>query len=82
LYIGVTNSLKTRLEQHYLNRGSNSSWAGRYYCYFLVYYEEYKYINDAIKREKQLKGWNRAKKEVLISRMNPEWRNLNGEISF
>jgi putative endonuclease len=79
LYIAVTNSLKTRLEQHYLSRGSSSTWAGRYYCYFLVYYEEFVYINNAIRREKQLKGWSRKKKEILISRKNPEWRFLNSD---
>jgi putative endonuclease len=41
-----------------------------------VYYEEYQYVNDAITREKQLKGWLRAKKVALIDEMNPEWRDL------
>jgi len=82
LYIGVTNSLKTRLEQHYTSRGTTLSWAGRYYCYFLIYYEEFRYINDAIRREKQLKKWSRKKKEVLIERMNPDWKYLNSDFDF
>lgn len=45
----------------------------------LVYYEETKYINNAIKREKQIKGWVRKKKIVLIESDNPEWNDLSKE---
>ena len=81
LYIGVTNDLKIRLEQHYNNRGDNTTFAGRYHCFNLVYYEEYKYIDKAIKREKQLKKWSRKKKEFLISTKNKNWTFLNNEFS-
>jgi len=72
LYIGVTNSLADRMVQHYANRGSASTFAGRYFCYNLLYVEEYSDINVAISREKELKGWTRAKKEALIAIDNPE----------
>ncbi|HEX8504062.1 MAG TPA: GIY-YIG nuclease family protein [Hymenobacter sp.] len=73
LYIGVTNSLADRLAQHYANRGSDGTFAGHYFCYNLVHFEEYMDIRAAITREKELKGWTRAKKEALISTDNPGW---------
>ena len=73
LYIGVTNKISDRLAQHYANRGLASTFAGRYFCYNLVHVEEYTDIRVAIDREKELKGWTRAKKEVLIAIDNPEW---------
>ncbi len=72
LYIGVTNSLPRRLGQHYENRGNNETFAGRYFCYHLLYYEQFTDIKAAISREKELKGWTRAKKEALIDTFNPE----------
>ncbi len=72
LCIGVTNSLPRRLGQHYENRGNNETFAGRYFCYNLLYYEQFTDIKAAISREKELKGWMRAKKEVLIDTLNPE----------
>lgn len=73
LYIGVTNSLPRRMGQHYENRGNNDSFAGRYFCYNLLYTEQFTDIKAAISREKELKGWTRAKKETLIATMNPAW---------
>jgi putative endonuclease len=73
LYIGVTNSLPRRLGQHYENRGNNNTFAGRYFCYNLLYYEQFTDIKAAISREKELKGWTRAKKSALIATMNPAW---------
>ena len=73
LYIGITNSLSDRMAQHYANRGSAQTFAGRYFCYNLVHVEEYSNINAAIVREKELKGWTRAKKDALIALENPEW---------
>ena len=73
LYIGVTNSLADRMSQHYANRGSAQTFAGRYFCYNLVHFEEYTDIKAAITREKELKGWTRAKKEALICIDNPGW---------
>ena len=73
LYIGVTNSLPARMAQHYANRGSAQTFAGRYFCYNLVYFEDCTDIKAAIAREKELKGWTRAKKEALIAINNPGW---------
>lgn len=80
LYTGVTNNLEQRIIEHYLNRGSKSNFAGKYYCYYLVYYEVHQYINDAITREKEIKSWNRKKKETLISSFNPVRKFLNNEL--
>ena len=46
----------------------------------MVYIEEYDHLQDAIDREKQIKGWRRSKKEALINKVNPEWRDLYKEI--
>ena len=73
LYIGVTNDLKRRLHEHYTNRGDNNSFAGKYSCYNLIYYEHFTNIKEAIKREKELKGWTRKKKEELIRKTNPSF---------
>ncbi len=72
LYIGVTNNISDRMAQHYANRGSASTFAGRYFCYNLVHFEEYSDIRVAIAREKEVKGWTRAKKDALIATENPE----------
>ena len=72
LYIGVTNSLNRRLAQHYDNRGNNQTFAGRYFCYHLLYAEQFADIKSAIVREKELKGWTRARKDALIEAVNPE----------
>jgi len=80
LYIGMTNDLETRLLQHYDQRGNKQSFTGRYHCYYLLYYEEFQYVNHAIEREKELKKWRRAKKVALINVNNPSWWFLNEEI--
>ncbi len=78
LYIGVTNNLIRRTIQHkeHLNKGF--TW--RYNVDKLVYYEFYRSILKAIRREKCLKKWKRSWKEELISSFNPEWRDLFGEL--
>jgi putative endonuclease len=73
LYIGVTNDLVRRLAQHHENRGNNETFAGRYFCYNLLYTEQFGNIKAAISREKELKGWTRAKKNALIATVNPNW---------
>ena len=78
LYIGFTSNLERRLKEHYSNKNTNNSFAGKYHCYELVYYESYKYVTDAIAREKQLKKWRRKKKDDLIKRINPSLVTLNG----
>ena len=80
LYIGVTNNLPGRVIQHWQNRGRPHTFAGKYFCYNLLYYETYLFIQDAINREKEIKKWNREKKESLIKIKNPEWLFLNKSI--
>ena len=80
LYVGVTNNLVRRLQEHYDNSGKPQTFAGRYYCYNLVYWEHFQWIQDAIEREKEIKGWRREKKEALINSMNPKWKFLNNDI--
>ena len=75
LYIGFTANLKKRIQQH--RRKSNKAFSGRYNIYKLVYFESSSYVNKAIKREKQLKKWNREWKENLINEMNPDWKDLS-----
>lgn len=77
LYVGVTNCLSRRIQEHFENRGKKSSFAGKHYCYNLIYWEEFKYISDAIAREKEVKKWNRKKKEALIHSFNPQWHSYN-----
>ncbi|MEO1054498.1 MAG: GIY-YIG nuclease family protein [Bacteroidota bacterium] len=77
LYVGVTNDLFTRMQQHYENRGDTKTFAGKYYCYNLIYWERFKYIQHAIDREKEIKKWSRKKKEELIKGLNPSWKFLN-----
>lgn len=76
LYIGVTNDLYTRIKQHYENRGDRKTFAGRYHCYQLIYFERHDTPEAAIDREKQLKGWSRSKKLALIKATNPELLTL------
>jgi putative endonuclease len=75
LYIGVTNSLRKRLEQH--RSGVGSSFVKTYGVYLLVYVESYERAEEAISREKQLKRWKRDWKIELIERENFEWRDLS-----
>ncbi len=81
LYIGVTNDVQKRLSQHYFDsQNAKKSFAGKYNCYYLLYYESFDDINLAILREKELKGWRREKKNKLISDFNPNWDFLNNDV--
>jgi putative endonuclease len=80
LYVGVTNNLRRRIQEHYEQRGRQKTFAGRYFCFNLVYFERFSYPNHAISREKEIKKWRREKKDALINSFNPEWRFLNDEI--
>ncbi len=80
LYTGVTNDLPQRIIEHYLNRGNPKTFAGRYNCFLVLFYERYKYVNDAIAREKEIKKWSRQKKDRLITGFNPRWEPLNSEL--
>jgi putative endonuclease len=74
LYIGVTNELTRRVGEH--KSKAIPGFARRYGVDILVWYEKYGDINDAIAREKQLKGWNRAWKIRLIEKDNSGWNDL------
>ena len=81
LYIGVTNDIQNRISQHYFDsQNLKKSFAGKYNCYHLVYYEGFESIESAIEREKELKKWRREKKNKLISDFNPNWEFLNEHI--
>ena len=80
LYTGMTNNLAGRLKEHYDNRGIWKTFAGRYWCYNLVYYEWHQYVLNAIAREKEIKRWHRWEKNNLIEAFNPNWAFFNTEI--
>jgi putative endonuclease len=75
LYIGVTNNLRLRIQQH--KAGTADSFTKRYNIHRLVYFERHAYIDKAIAREKELKDWRRELKVTLIESMNPTWEDLN-----
>ena len=72
-YTGVTNNLRARVWEH---RNNLSVFTSTYRCDYLMYYESYQYILDAIAREKQLKKWRREWKIALIRKTNPELIDL------
>ncbi|QOR76685.1 MAG: GIY-YIG nuclease family protein [Thermoflavifilum sp.] len=75
LYTGVTSNLWARVYQHRTHEWKGS-FTDRYNLEYLVYYEYYSRIEEAIAREKQIKGWSRKKKEALIAQYNPDWIDL------
>ena len=81
LYIGVTSDIQRRLSQHYFDsENAKKSFAGKYNCYYLLYYEVFEDANTAILREKEFKGWGREKKRILIANFNPDWEFLNYDV--
>ncbi|WP_295794968.1 GIY-YIG nuclease family protein [Mucilaginibacter sp.] len=80
LYVGVTNDLSRRLYEHKGNKGKPHTFAGKYYCYNLVYYEHFSHIEYAIAREKEIKKWRREKKDLLVESVNPNWNFLNDDV--
>ena len=82
LYCGVTNDLVARLKEHEGAEGNRKSFTGRYNCHYLVYYEGFDLVRDAIAREKGVKKWSRIKKERLIDSLNSERRFLNDDAAF
>jgi putative endonuclease len=75
LYIGVTNNLADRLGQH--RSLEHAGFTKKYKLKYLIYYEVFERVADAIAREKQLKRWHREWKLRLIRRMNPEMKDLS-----
>lgn len=77
-YIGMTNNPKVRLQQHKDNIVlKNKTFATKYGLEYLIYYEKFVWVQDAIAREKELKKWRREKKLELIHSLNPEFEFLN-----
>ncbi len=79
LYIGVTNDLIRRVVEHRLK--SVKGFTKKYEVDRLVYFEQFDDVENAIRREKQLKKWNRAWKIRLIEEVNPNWDDLYSGIA-
>ena len=77
LYTGITSDLSGRVAQH--KGGKGSKFTSNYKITRLVYYEEFSDINEAIMREKQIKGWLRKKKIALIESVNLQWDDLSAD---
>ena len=77
LYVGVTNDLERRVYEH--KQKLIPGFTQRYNITQLVYHEATLDVRSALAREKQIKGWLRAKKIALIESMNPEWMDLSAE---
>ena len=75
LYGGLTNNLERRVAQH--KRRLTEGFTSRYGLDELAYYASTNDVREAIAREKQIKGWTRAKKVALIEEMNPDWDDLS-----
>jgi putative endonuclease len=80
IYIGVTSALWNRVSTH--KAKSFPGFSSKYRIANLVWYEHHQTMEQAIRREKQLKKWNRNWKLELIEKMNPEWRDLHDEIDI
>ena len=80
LYTGITNDLSRRVHEH--KSGFNEGFTKKYNVKKLVYFETFDYVDLAIAREKQIKGYSRAKKDKLINDFNAEWKELyvNGKV--
>ncbi|MBU1155074.1 MAG: GIY-YIG nuclease family protein [Proteobacteria bacterium] len=77
LYTGVTGNLTRRLAEHLEGR---SKFTAKYHVNKLVYAETYQDVDQALSREKQIKGGSRQKKIELIKEVNPYWRDLSGDL--
>lgn len=74
MYVGVTNDLEKRLADHSDGRGG--SFTRKYRLNTLVHVEEFQFVDEAIAREKVIKGWRRSKKDGLVEQSNPTWADL------
>ncbi|MFI5089268.1 MAG: GIY-YIG nuclease family protein [Terriglobales bacterium] len=77
LYIGITSNLEKRMVEH--KEGLVPGFTKQYSVDRLFYFEIYSDVRNAIRREKQLKGWRREKKIALIESTNPSWKDLARE---
>ena len=78
IYVGMTNDLRRRTYEH--KNELVDGFTKKYHVHKLVYYEGYKDVNDAIFREKKLKGLLRIRKNELVETMNPEWADLTDKL--
>ena len=75
LYVGVTGDLRRRVFQH--KQKTHPGFTARYNCGRLVWFESFSEVSAAIQREKEIKGWTRARKIALIELANPTWEDLS-----
>jgi putative endonuclease len=75
LYTGMANDLARRIKEHKAKK--SDGFTKRYNIHQLIYYEELQYVDRAIAREKEIKGWRREKKKTLIEKVNPNWKDLS-----
>ncbi len=75
LYVGITNNLERRVNEH--KQKVISGYTEKYNLNKLVYYQEFSNVLDAISAEKKIKGWLRVKKNNLITSFNPNWTDLS-----
>lgn len=80
LYTGITSNLNARVLQHFL--GEVKGFSKKYNCKFLIHYEIFDDVTQAIQREKSIKKFRREKKNKIIKKMNPEWKFLNKMIEM
>jgi putative endonuclease len=78
LYTGVTNDLERRVWEH--QNGECKGFTKKYRVNRLVYHETYNQVDDAIAREKEIKGWRRGKKNALVETLNSRWIDLSVEL--
>ena len=77
LYVGVTNDLLRRLDQH---RNGECEFIARYRISRLVYFEISQNVRSAIEREKEIKAWRRERKNQLVETLNPKWDDLGSQL--
>jgi putative endonuclease len=77
MYLGVTNNLERRLYEH--KNKLVKGFSAKYNVNKLVYFEETQDVTAAIAREKEIKKWRREKKNQLVNRMNPNWKDLSSK---
>jgi len=80
LYTGITNDIYRRVNQH--KSGKGSKFTSKYHLTMLVYFETFDYVDEALAREKQIKGGSRQRKIDLINEINPDWEDLFDQLQF
>lgn len=76
VYTGITNELQRRLFEHRTGLDPGS-FAWKYQCWKLIWFEEHAIVDEAIRREKQVKKWHREWKDELVAASNPAWNDLS-----